>query len=315
MADTANIHSLYETSVQTPDREVMNLLMMHRHIWHQRPHSGRYTVPFLLREDFCGTAALCKAWINKNAQHRAIGIDWDRSVISYALETHFQSLSEDPDRVKLYCANVLDRNPEYPPVDILVALNYSLCYFHTRSALDNYLTCLIRSSVIKSSGIFVTDLFGGYQYQAGANDNVQTTRQFPDFKYIFEQRNLDPWTNRLQCSISFKFKDGSAIKNALKYDFRLWSICEIREALVDAGFDTVHIWLIRRDRHASSAIDPSEDDSDPTEEDTGPMGQSKCVRIHPPDNEKTRAFLDDPHSRALLSSWNAYIVATIPSNK
>jgi hypothetical protein len=52
---------------------------------------------------------------------------------------------------------------------------------------------------------------------------------------------------------------GSMIKNAFKYEFRMWSIGELREALLEAGFEAVHVWISSRTKssespHSSSPI-------------------------------------------------------------
>jgi hypothetical protein len=47
----------------------------------------------------------------------------------------------------------------------------------------------------------------------------------------------------MQCRIHFVFPDGSKMKDAFRYEWRLWSIPEIRELLVEAGFSkTVVYW-------------------------------------------------------------------------
>ena len=119
MASAANIHELYEASVQSPTREVANLLMMHRKTY--KSDSRRYSAPSSLREDFCGTALLSKTWIDKGVSHIAVGIDWDPSIIEYSKKVHFSD--QYVGRVHLYCANVLEHNPEYKAVDILASLS------------------------------------------------------------------------------------------------------------------------------------------------------------------------------------------------
>ena len=43
-------------------------------------------------------------------------------------------------------------------------------------------------------------------------------------------------THYIRCHIHFKFPDGSKIKKAFTYEWRLWSAPEIRELLAEAGF-------------------------------------------------------------------------------
>ncbi|CAN0593016.1 unnamed protein product, partial [Laminaria digitata] len=42
--------------------------------------------------------------------------------------------------------------------------------------------------------------------------------------------------------IHFRFPDKSEIKNAFVYEWRLWTIPEVRELLLEAGFDAVKIF-------------------------------------------------------------------------
>jgi hypothetical protein len=54
------------------------------------------------------------------------------------------------------------------------------------------------------------------------------------FTYLWEQALYDPVSGRLVCHIHFAFEDGSRLERAFSYDWRLWSLPEIRE-LLDGG--------------------------------------------------------------------------------
>jgi hypothetical protein len=62
------------------------------------------------------------------------------------------------------------------------------------------------------------------------------------FTYIWEQASFDPLTADYVCYIHFKFADGSKLKRAFSYHWRLWTMPEIRELLDDAGFSTHHVY-------------------------------------------------------------------------
>ena len=49
------------------------------------------------------------------------------------------------------------------------------------------------------------------------------------------------------CHIHFDFSDGSSIRKAFTYDWRLWSIPEVRELLLEAGFSKVHVYWEKTD--------------------------------------------------------------------
>ena len=65
----------------------------------------------------------------------------------------------------------------------------------------------------------------------------------PWYSYVWETKRFSPVTHEGLWTISFKFPDGSVMKDAFKYDWRLWTIPELRSALEDAGFkETLVYW-------------------------------------------------------------------------
>src|SRR5699024_3434673 len=69
MAERADIHDLYERSVQAVDVETEFLQQTFREL------RGREAMSF--REDFCGTASLCCEWARSGAKRHAVGVDID----------------------------------------------------------------------------------------------------------------------------------------------------------------------------------------------------------------------------------------------
>ena len=63
----------------------------------------------------------------------------------------------------------------------------------------------------------------------------------------------------MQANIHFKFSDGSQIKNAFSYDWRLWTLPELQEILAEAGFDgsTVYWQGTDEDGEADGDFQPS----------------------------------------------------------
>ncbi|MEM7071524.1 MAG: class I SAM-dependent methyltransferase, partial [Pseudomonadota bacterium] len=63
------------------------------------------------------------------------------------------------------------------------------------------------------------------------------------FDYVWDQDEYDPITAKVVNYIHFKFPDRSRIDCAFRYEWRLWSIPEVREALTAAGFsETIAYW-------------------------------------------------------------------------
>ena len=62
------------------------------------------------------------------------------------------------------------------------------------------------------------------------------------FTYIWDQHKYDPITGSAVNYIHFKFKDGSKIKKAFTYEWRVWTLPEILEMLTEAGFKPTVYW-------------------------------------------------------------------------
>lgn len=63
------------------------------------------------------------------------------------------------------------------------------------------------------------------------------------FRFIWDQKNFNPISRNGKYAIHFKFSDGTLLKNAFTYDWRVWTIPEVRDALKDAGFrETAVFW-------------------------------------------------------------------------
>ena len=82
------------------------------------------------------------------------------------------------------------------------------------------------------------DAFGG----PDASDLMKEKTKVDGFTYIWEQAEFEPVTSRILCHIHFKFPDGSKIKRAFTYDWRLWTLPELRELLEEAGFSKSHVY-------------------------------------------------------------------------
>jgi hypothetical protein len=119
---------------------------------------------------------------------------------------------------------------ETPHVDLLAAFNFSFFIFNTRDQLRAYFKKA--HNALKEDGVFFVDLFGGPE----AQEETKEKTKHQGFTYIWHQAEFHPVTNYIRCHIHFKFRDGSKIKKAFTYEWRLWSAPEIREVLAEAGF-------------------------------------------------------------------------------
>lgn len=227
MAEQAELHELYEKSVQAVDAEVEFLDETFEAL------KGRKAESF--REDFCGTASAACEWVRSAKNRTAIGVDIDKPTLDWGRENRVAKLPKiDQARIELRHDDV--RTVKSAPVDIVGAFNFSYFLFKTRKSLREYFETV--RGALKSDGVFFLDAFGGPE---GMSVQKEKTK-FKKFTYIWDQAHYEPVTGRMVCHIHFKFADGSRLKKAFTYDWRLWTLPEIRELLTEAGFKQVRVY-------------------------------------------------------------------------
>lgn len=228
MAELADRHLLYEASVQNVADEVEFLLGTFRQI--------RGREPMRLREDFCGTGAAACQWVKTAPANEAVGVDIDPDVLAWGRQHHVAALTpEQRLRLRLLEANVLDVDTG-APVDIAVAFNFSYWIFQTRARLLEYFTGVRRA--LAEDGVFFLDVYGG----SDALEEMTEKTKHDDFTYVWEQADYDPISGSCVCYIHFRFPDGSKLKKAFTYKWRVWSIPELRELLAEAGFSQTTVY-------------------------------------------------------------------------
>ncbi|MFK7985570.1 MAG: class I SAM-dependent methyltransferase [Sandaracinaceae bacterium] len=227
IAKTADRHALYQSSVQDPSFEVK--LASKRF----KRHSGRKAR--LLREDFCGTALLCAEWVKSHPDRKAVGVDLDPEVLDWGRVHNIVPLGEDMERVRLVEGDV--REQDGVQHDVVMALNYSYFCFQDRATLRGYFESVRKN--LAEDGLFMLDLFGGWE----AGQVLKERRKVRRFHYVWHQAAYDPITAHFLGHIHFEFKDGSKLKKAFTYDWRLWTIPELRELLEEAGFEHIELLM------------------------------------------------------------------------
>jgi SAM-dependent methyltransferase len=221
MAEKADIHELYEEAVQDVEMEIDFLQKTFKELRGRTAH--------LFREDFCGTASACCQWVRQGPEFRAIGVDIDPAVLEWGRANRLSRLApEDQARVQLLESDVM--TVETPTVDAIAALNFSYFIFDTRDKLRGYFRSAYES--LKDDGVLFLDMYGGPE----AQEETKEKTKYKNFTYTWHQAEVHPVTNYVRCHIHFKFPDGSRIKKAFSYEWRLWSAPEIRELLIEAGF-------------------------------------------------------------------------------
>jgi cyclopropane fatty-acyl-phospholipid synthase-like methyltransferase len=237
IARIADRHRLYELAVQDAGAEVAFVDRTFRRL--------RGRPPVTLREDFCGTAAVCAEWARSRRSRRAYGVDLDAAVLDWGGRHNLARLTpEQAARVTLLQDDVMRADIE--PVDALMAMNFSYWTFKDRPTLKRYFERAHHA--LAAEGVLFLDAFGGYD----AFRELEEPREIDEggwrFTYIWDQARFDPVSNHLVCHIHFAFPDRSRIDRAFSYDWRLWTLPELRELLEEAGFARVTVYWQGFDR-------------------------------------------------------------------
>ena len=226
-AKTADINELYERSVQCPESEVDLILQA----W--KDFRGRE--PLSIREDFCGTSAVSREWVQRNNSCTSLGIDLDKSVLRWANDRIKKELApEQQRRITLVEQDVV--STKTADVDCILAMNFSYYGFKQRATLKEYFTSVYNHLV--DDGLFLLDAYGG----SDSFLEMDEERDLDGFTYVWDQHYVNPITGDIVNYIHFEFPDGSKIMRAFTYDWRFWTIPEIKDVLLDAGFSRVEIY-------------------------------------------------------------------------
>jgi hypothetical protein len=221
--------ALYEAAVQVPEHEVSFFERAFKDAHHREPR--------VLREDFCGTAAVARAWVASAEDRTAFAIDHDPAPLAYGRAQAEKTLDDDA-RARLTWIESDVRLAVTPAADVAAVQNFSINELGDRRVLVAYLAD-VRAN-LAAEGVLVLDVMGGPARQVDARTE---TRRFRGFEMEWTQRRYDPIAGRGQFALSFVLDDGARIDDAFTYDWRLWTIPELRDALADAGFgESVVYW-------------------------------------------------------------------------
>ncbi|MDT8438024.1 MAG: class I SAM-dependent methyltransferase [Wenzhouxiangellaceae bacterium] len=227
LAEKADRHVLYEASVQDTESELEFVAETFEALV-GRPLKS-------IREDFCGTGNTACAWVRAGKDHSAIGVDLDAEVLAWGRAQHVNGLGKAArSRVRLVQGDVLDTACE--PVDAVLAMNFSYYLFTSRERLREYFRAARRS--LKPDGLLFLDAFGGYE----AHQELEERTEYDDFTYVWDQSAFNPINQHMTCRIHFEFPDGSELHDAFVYHWRLWLLPEIRELLLEAGFQSATVY-------------------------------------------------------------------------
>lgn len=217
-------YDYYELSVQNANVEVEFMRKWYKK-W--RGHQAR-----VLREDFCGTGLISCEWVKSSKENKAISIDLDAEPIGLGKMRNWSMLSKnEQSRMRYLQDNVL--TPKRFKVDVICAFNFSYFIFKERKQLLDYFRVCRRG--LEKDGVLYLDLFGGPDSQTVVTDK----RKVGSITYYWECQEFNPLNHHCRFAIHFKERSGIFHRNTFTYDWRMWTLPELKDILFEAGFGQV----------------------------------------------------------------------------
>lgn len=230
MADQADRHILYQHSVQCVETEIDFVDTTYQEIKGKKAQ--------ILREDFCGTMNSSCEWIKRRDDNIAHCVDLDEEVLQWGKDNNLSKLTDKQIKnINIYNENVI--NVDVKPVDIVLAMNFSYWILKERKVLIDYFNN-IRTKGLKKDGLLFLDFYGGYE--AFEELEEKTKHKELGFTYIWDQNKYNPITGECTNHIHFHFKDGSKMREAFTYTWRLWTMPEMLDILHEAKFKPTVYW-------------------------------------------------------------------------
>lgn len=221
-------YTWYERAVQGPEDDVAFMQSTYKKL--------RGKPPKVLREDFGGTGLIACTWAKKSIAHRSYALDIDTEPLSYGLRTHRSRLKpEVQKRVRYIQKDVLKASAIR--ADIISALNFSYLIFKERQMLKAYFSSALKA--LNPRGIFCLDILGGPETQEVM---VESRGIHGGVTYHWDCTAFNPINHHIKFSIHFQPRLGRMIRDVFMYDWRLWTLPEIKDLLLEAGFSDVIIY-------------------------------------------------------------------------
>ena len=223
-----NKYTYYTRAVQDTDQAIQFV---------ERAYRSNFQKPIrTLGEDFCGTFALSSHWVKKGRGRKAVAIDYSQEPLSYGKNNYLAKLrKEQKEKITVLQRDVRDKS--LPKVDALVAFNFSFFILKERSQMLSYLKNCYRR--IGPKGLLVLDCFGG---TSTLEPNEEKTK-IRNFTYYWDQKSFDPISHNANFAIHFKRKGEKKRLNVFRYDWRMWTLPELKELLTEAGFKKVSFYF------------------------------------------------------------------------
>lgn len=234
---------LYCEFVQDPAYEIKLLSNIYK--------KHRKKNPISLKEDFCGNFFLSTTWVKSDTARKAVAVDIDGHPLQDGYTKFYNQLNSDQQkRLTVLQADVTTTKKS--GVDINYACNFSYNCLKKRSDLLSYFKSVYTS--LDKNGIFVLDNLGGsdtlYPYRDRRSSRCRGEKWF----YFWELKNFNPNTQEAKYAIHFsKHKDKVQFRDVYTYDWRMWSVAELTDLFLEAGFKSVkYYWENDKDNYVES---------------------------------------------------------------
>lgn len=185
--------------------------------------------PRSLREDFAGPAGLAAEWAGQSPAHTSLAVDIDPEPLAHAPAAP---------RLKKKVTSALRCRQR---ADVIALFNFAAGEIHDRRKLVAYFKVL-RASLNKG-GIAALDIYGGAN--AFTPGSLKTFARIPGSKqrvrYTWQQVAADPDSGMVENHLHFSI-GRKTWASAFIYNWRLWTVPELRDALRDAGFAKVETY-------------------------------------------------------------------------
>ena len=140
------------------------------------------------------------------------------------------------------------RNPSRQAPDVRCAQNFSYWVFKTRADMLKYFSGV--QADLADDGVFVIDLHGGPESMQELEEETEMDDE--SFTYVWDQDFINPVSGEARLHIHFRFPDGTEMTDAFIYDWRLWSLPELKDILLDAGFSSADCYWEGTDEDGES---------------------------------------------------------------
>lgn len=201
----------------------------------------------VLREDFCGSGSLARAWGMLYGE--GFGVDQDPKALAHGMLVDMKVRGDlvgiEEVGGKGFSVVASDVQECGIQADIIAATNFPLGYFHTRDGLLKYLKHSKRC--LKPGGVFFADMYGGSDaFMTGKQKRIMPGEPGERIEYTWEQVSAHKVTGIVKNAIHFEIKErgkkAMVLNNAFTYHWRLWGIRELCDAMLEAGFVRVEVY-------------------------------------------------------------------------